>query len=36
MVDTRRVLLQDSNEFDTYWDNVTRKEQDANDAADTR
>ncbi len=36
VVDTRRVLLQDSNEFDTYWDNVTRKEQDANDAADTR
>lgn len=23
----RQALLKDSNEFDTYWDNVTRKEQ---------
>lgn len=29
VVDGRRILLKDSNEFDTYWDNVTRTQQAA-------
>ncbi|HKJ92745.1 MAG TPA: hypothetical protein VJ957_06235, partial [Longimicrobiales bacterium] len=27
VIEQRQVLLKDSNEFDTYWDNVTREEQ---------
>jgi hypothetical protein len=27
VIEQRQKLLQDSNEFDTYWDNVTRDEQ---------
>jgi biopolymer transport protein ExbD len=29
VVESRRIVLKDSNEFDTYWDNVTRKEEAA-------
>jgi hypothetical protein len=33
VVDHRQLLLKDSTEFDTYWDNVTRNGQDAPGAA---